>query len=95
MLFDAGFTLTFQDGARIAAYAADAGVTADARRLEAAERALRGELRETQGVVLRTHHDGGFSWLERTFRRLLELAGTDAPPPRWTRPQPRSCASTA
>lgn len=79
MLFDAGFTLTFHDGARIAAYAAGAGVAADALRLEAAERALRHELRETQGVVLRTHHDGGFSWHERMYRRLLELAGTEAP----------------
>ena len=79
MLFDAGFTLTFQDGERIATYAAQAGVTVDARRLEAAERALRSELRETQGVVMRTHHDGGFSWHERMYRRLLELAGTDAP----------------
>lgn len=77
MLFDAGFTLTFHDGARIAAYAAQAGVTADALRLEAAERALREELRETQGVVMRTHHDGGFSWHERMYRRLLDLAGTD------------------
>ena len=47
ILFDAGFTLTFHDGARIAGYAAQAGVTADAAALERAERALREELRET------------------------------------------------
>jgi putative hydrolase of the HAD superfamily len=80
LLFDAGFTLTFHDGARIAAYAAQAGVTADARALEAAERALREELRETQGVVMRTHHDGGFSWHQQMYRRLLDLAGTPGEP---------------
>jgi HAD superfamily hydrolase (TIGR01509 family) len=80
ILFDAGFTLTFHDGARIAAYAAKAGVTADAAALERVERALREELRETQGVVMRTHHDGGFSWHERMYRRLLELAETPGAP---------------
>ncbi len=80
VLFDAGFTLTFHDGARIAAYAAKAGVTADARALERAERALREELRETQGVVMKTHHDGGFSWHQRMYRRLLDLAGTAGEP---------------
>ena len=49
ILFDAGFTLTFHDGARLAGYAAKAGVTADAAALEQAERALREELRETKG----------------------------------------------
>jgi HAD superfamily hydrolase (TIGR01509 family) len=76
ILFDAGFTLTFHDGARIAAYAAKAGVTADAAALERAERALREEFRETEGVVMRTHADGGFSWHERMYRRLLALAET-------------------
>ena len=80
VLFDAGFTLTFQDGARIAAYAAQAGVAADARALESAERELREWLRESPGVVMKTHHDGGFSWHERMFRRLLDLAGTAGPP---------------
>ncbi len=80
VLFDAGFTLTFHDGARIAAYAAKAGVAADARALEQAERALREELRETPGVVMKTHHDGGFSWHQRMYRRLLDLAGTAGPP---------------
>jgi HAD superfamily hydrolase (TIGR01509 family) len=80
ILFDAGFTLTFHDGARIASYAAQAGVTADARALEAAERALREELRETQGVVMRTHQDGGFSWHHHLYRRLLDLAGTTGEP---------------
>ncbi len=76
ILFDAGFTLTFHDGARLAAYAAKAGIAADAAALEAAERALREELRETQGVRMRTHDDGGFKWHERLYRRLLDLAGT-------------------
>ena len=76
ILFDAGFTLTFHDGARIAAYAAKAGVVADAAALERAERALRTELRETEGVVMQTHADGGFSWHERLYRRLLALAET-------------------
>jgi putative hydrolase of the HAD superfamily len=80
VLFDAGFTLTFHDGARLAAYAAQAGVTADAAALEGAERALREEYRETEGVVMRTHHDGGFSWHERLYRRLLHLAGTPGEP---------------
>src|SRR6185312_10314138 len=76
ILFDAGFTLTFHDGARLAAYAAQAGVSADPAALERAERALREEFRETPGVVMRTHHDGGFSWHERLYRRLLALAET-------------------
>jgi putative hydrolase of the HAD superfamily len=80
VLFDAGFTLTFHDGARLAAYAAKAGVTADAAALERAERALRQEFRETQGVVMRTHHDGGFSWHERLYRRLLALSETPGAP---------------
>jgi HAD superfamily hydrolase (TIGR01509 family) len=74
ILFDAGFTLTFQDGARIAAYAAKAGLTADPSALERAEQALRSELRERQNVPLRTHSDGGNSWLLGLFRRLLALA---------------------
>ncbi|HLK89772.1 MAG TPA: HAD family hydrolase [Polyangia bacterium] len=80
ILFDAGFTLTFHDGARLADYAAKAGVVADAAALERAERALREEYRETEGVVMRTHHDGGFSWHERLYRRLLHLAGTPGQP---------------
>lgn len=80
ILFDAGFTLTFHDGSRLAAYAAKAGVIADAAALERAERALREEYRETEGVVMRTHHDGGFSWHERLYRRLLALAETPGEP---------------
>jgi HAD superfamily hydrolase (TIGR01509 family) len=80
ILFDAGFTLVFHDGARLAAYAAKGGVTADAAALEGAERALRAELRETEGVVMRTHADGGFSWHERMYRRLLALAKTPGEP---------------
>jgi|SRR5579863_1399215 len=80
ILFDAGFTLTFHDGARLAAYAAKAGVTVDATALEQAERALRAEFRETEGVVMRTHADGGFSWHQHLYRRLLALAETPGEP---------------
>jgi len=76
ILFDAGFTLTFHDVARLAAYEAKGGVNADARALEQAERALRAEFRETEGVVMRTHADGGFSWHQHLYRRLLALAET-------------------
>lgn len=77
ILLDVGFTLTFCDGERIAAHAALAGVTADPAALMRVEEALRGELRETPGVALRTHDDGGGSWLQRLFRRMLELSGCD------------------
>ena len=80
ILFDAGFTLTFHDGTRLATYAAQAGVTADAKALERAERALRAEFRETEGVVMRTHADGGFSWHQHLYRRLLALAETPGEP---------------
>lgn len=76
VLLDAGFTLTFHDGARIAAYAALAGVSADAEAMERIEGALRAELQERPGVPLRTHDDGGLRWLQRVFRRILEMAGT-------------------
>jgi HAD superfamily hydrolase (TIGR01509 family) len=77
VLLDAGFTLTFYDGARIAASAALAGVAADPAAIERIEGAWREEVRELQGgAPLRTHDDGGVSWLQRTFRRFLELAGT-------------------
>jgi putative hydrolase of the HAD superfamily len=80
LLLDVGFTLTFCDGARIAAHAAQAGVTVDPRALDAGEGPLRTELRETLGVSNRTHDDGGQRWLTRMFRRMLELAGTGATP---------------
>jgi putative hydrolase of the HAD superfamily len=76
VLLDAGFTLTFYDGERIAAHAALAGVAADAAAIERIEGAWREEVRERPGVPLRTHDDGGVSWLQRTFRRFLVLAGT-------------------
>src|SRR4051812_12912970 len=76
VLLDAGFTLTFHDGARVAAYAALAGVVVDPAAIERVEGALRAELREPPGVAVRTHDDGGISYLRRLFRRVLELAGT-------------------
>jgi putative hydrolase of the HAD superfamily len=75
LLLDVGFTLTFYDGALIAAHAALEGIRVDAAAIERAEEALRGELRERPGVLLRTHDDGGKSWLHRFFSRLLDLAG--------------------
>jgi putative hydrolase of the HAD superfamily len=78
-LLDVGFTLTFCDGQQIAAHAAQAGVTIDAGAIERAEGALRAELRETPGVVHRTHDDGGNRFLGRLFRRTLELAGYTGP----------------
>lgn len=82
VLFDAGFTLTFHDGARIAAYAAKAGLHVDPAALERAEGALRAELRETEGVTLRTHADGGHRWHQHLYRRLLALAGVSGDPDR-------------
>src|SRR5262245_35359311 len=77
LLLDAGFTLTFPDGARIAAYAALEGVAADGAAIERIEHVLRGELRERPDVpAVRTHDDGGTSWLQRVFRRILDLAET-------------------
>jgi putative hydrolase of the HAD superfamily len=80
LLLDVGFTLTFYDGERIAASAALAGVPADATAIESTERALRTEIRELQGVPLRTHDDGGRRWLRTVFRRILELSGTPGAP---------------
>ena len=55
-------------------------MVADAAALERAERALRAEFRETEGVVMRTHADGGFSWHQHLYRRLLALAETPGEP---------------
>ena len=79
ILLDVGFTLTFCDGRRIAAHAGSAGVTLDPAAIEAAEGRLRAELRETPGVVHRTHDDGGSRYLARLFRRTLQLAGYTGP----------------
>jgi putative hydrolase of the HAD superfamily len=79
ILIDAGFTLTFCDGERIAAHAALAGVAADPQALVRVEAALRAKLRETPGVPLVTHDDGGSAWLQRFFRLMLELTGCEAP----------------
>jgi len=72
--------LTFHDGARIAAYAALAGLRAEGGALERAEGALRAELRETDGVTLQTHADGGHRWHQHMYRRLLALAETPGDP---------------
>ncbi|HVR60470.1 MAG TPA: HAD-IA family hydrolase [Polyangia bacterium] len=79
ILLDVGFTLTFCDGRQIAAHAGSAGVTLAPSAIEAAEQRLRAELRETPGVVHRTHDDGGNRYLGRLFRRTLQLAGYTGP----------------
>jgi HAD superfamily hydrolase (TIGR01509 family) len=76
ILIDVGFTLTFWDGARIAAHAALEGVTADPRALERVEGLIRGESREIEGAARRTHDDGGRAYLRGVFRRILEAADT-------------------
>ncbi|HVZ71459.1 MAG TPA: HAD family hydrolase [Polyangia bacterium] len=78
ILIDVGFTLTFWDGARIAAHAADAGVTVAPEAIERAEIIIRGETRERQGVPMRTHDDGGKRYLDGVFARALRLAGAEA-----------------
>jgi HAD superfamily hydrolase (TIGR01509 family) len=77
VLLDVGFTLTFCDGDKIAAHAALTGLAADPEALVRIESALRAQLRETPGVTLVTHDDGGVRWLRRFFRQMLELAGGD------------------
>jgi putative hydrolase of the HAD superfamily len=75
VLIDVGFTLTFWDGARIAAHAAEAGVTVDPGAIERAEILIRTETRELEGVPMRTHDDGGRRYLDAVFARALRLAG--------------------
>jgi putative hydrolase of the HAD superfamily len=75
VLIDVGFTLTFWDGARIAAHAAAAGIAVDAAAIERAETIIRRETRELEGVPLRTHDDGGRRYLDGVFARALRLAG--------------------
>jgi putative hydrolase of the HAD superfamily len=77
LLIDVGFTLTFWDGARIAAHAAQAGLAVAPAAIEHAETLIRAETRELQGVPLRTHDDGGGRYLERVFTRALRLAGAE------------------
>ncbi len=81
MLIDAGFTLVAYDGGRIAAIAAEQGLSVDPAAIDATERAIRAEL---------AHHEwpqqpgsgappaGG----ARFFRRVLDLAQAAAAPAR-------------
>ncbi|HVX97864.1 MAG TPA: HAD family hydrolase [Polyangia bacterium] len=78
ILVDVGFTLTFWDGARIAAHAAAAGVRVEPAAIERAEMLIRTETREIEGQPLRTHDDGGKRYLDRVFARALRLAGAAA-----------------
>jgi HAD superfamily hydrolase (TIGR01509 family) len=73
VLIDAGFTLISYDGARIAAIAAERGVTVQAAAIEATERSIRAELAQHDwpqqpGSVA---SPGGGA---RFLRRVLELA---------------------
>jgi HAD superfamily hydrolase (TIGR01662 family) len=75
ILFDVGFTLTFWDGTRIAAHAAQAGVDVAPEAIERAEALVRAEVRERENRPTRTHDDGGQVFLDGVFRRLLQLSG--------------------
>jgi putative hydrolase of the HAD superfamily len=77
VLIDVGFTLTFWDGVRIAAHAADAGVAVAPAAVEHAEKLIRTETRELEGRTLRTHDDGGKKYLGSVFARALRLAGAE------------------
>lgn len=75
LLLDAGFTLVFCSGQRIAAEAARAGVRADPGALEAAEPALRRELALYSWASTPAGGDGkSQTGGPAFFRRLLELA---------------------
>jgi putative hydrolase of the HAD superfamily len=78
VLLDVGFTLTFWDGDRIAAHAARAGVTVAPSDIERAESLVRAEIRELETRPTRTHDDGGELFLDRVFRRLLQLSRVSA-----------------
>jgi HAD superfamily hydrolase (TIGR01509 family) len=75
ILVDVGFTLTFWDGARIAAHAALEDVVVEPAAVERAELVIRRDTREREGQPVRTHDDGGDGYLQRTFRTMLEVAG--------------------
>jgi putative hydrolase of the HAD superfamily len=74
LLIDAGFTLIFCDGARIAAIAGEAGVRVSAQAVRGSEPALRAEMAQhdwPQRPGSSVAATGGV----RFFRRVLELAG--------------------
>ena len=75
VLLDAGFTLTFCDGARIATLARAAGATVEASALEAAEPALRRELAQYVWASTPTSTAKSAGGGPGFFRRMLELAG--------------------
>jgi putative hydrolase of the HAD superfamily len=77
LLIDVGFTLTFWDGARIAAHAAEAGVAVTPAAIEHAEMLIRTETRELEGHRQRFHDDGGKRYLDTVFARALRLAGAE------------------
>ena len=82
VLLDAGFTLTFPDHDRIASHAAEVGVRVDAAALARAEDPVRRELAlypwaSTPAQQTTRPPSAGAAF----FRRLLELAGAEAPGP--------------
>jgi HAD superfamily hydrolase (TIGR01509 family) len=79
LLVDVGFTLTSYDGARIAALAAEEGVTVSAAEVEDTERELRAELTQHRWPQ-RRDAPGAPGGGVRFFRRILELAGARAQP---------------
>lgn len=82
VLLDAGFTLTFPDHERIAGHAAEAGVRVDAAALARAEDPVRRELAlypwaSTPAQQTTRPPSAGAAF----FRRMLDLAGAEAPGP--------------
>ena len=82
VLLDAGFTLTFPDHDRIARHAAEVGVRVDAVALARAEDPVRRELAlypwaSTPAQQTTRPPSAGAAF----FRRMLDLAGADAPAP--------------
>ena len=80
ILLDAGFTLVFPDGRRIAEPARALGLVVEAAEVEAAEDAVR---RELAGFVFAStpahaERDGAMAGGVALFRRFLELARPDA-----------------
>ncbi|HEY8925716.1 MAG TPA: HAD family hydrolase [Polyangia bacterium] len=82
VLLDAGFTLTFPDHDRIASHAAEVGVRVDPAALARAEDPVRRELAlypwaSTPAQQTTRPPSAGAAF----FRRMLDLAGADAPGP--------------
>lgn len=76
VLIDVGFTLTAFDGARIAALAGEAGVTASGAAIEATEEAIRRDM--LSEVWAFTREGEGAKKAVALYRRMLSLAAPEA-----------------